>query len=491
MPNFSCDLSARAEPFPHFWEKIIGSGHAPLALRADWQRQLVRCRDELGIQGTRFHGILSSPMDTLICEENQLLYSFFNADQITDFLCENSFTPWIELSFMPETLASGDTRVFHYHANVTPPADFKSWNTLIDKLAHHWLARYGAENVHKWHFEVWNEPNESGFWTGTQEQYFELYRQTVTTLKNVDERLKIGGPVTSKNAWIPEFLDYCDAHELPVDFVSTHQYPTDSFGKPGDNTLQQLAASHRDALLDEVKIARDQSRGKALFYTEWNSSSNPRDDLHDQPYAAAFDAKTVLGMHGLVEAYSIWTFSDIFQENYMPSRPFHGGFGLLNLYNIPKPSYRAFQLMHRLGDELLPVEGKHETVDVWAVRGGDAVILFCTNHALPRREIKSEKVKFKVQTSRPVRGAWIERIDDDHANAPRFWSEQLGGPDYLSPRQKELLEAASQVVPQPMAWKAHKGAVEVEFELPAHGVAAITLDFGDPFPSAQQAGIED
>ena len=113
MPSFSCDLSARAEPFPHFWEKIIGSGHAPLALRADWQRQLVRCRDELGVQGARFHGILSSPMDTLICQSDQLLYSFFNADQITDFLCENNFTPWIELSFMPETLASGDTRVFH------------------------------------------------------------------------------------------------------------------------------------------------------------------------------------------------------------------------------------------------------------------------------------------------------------------------------------------------------------------------------------------
>jgi beta-xylosidase len=35
------------------------------------------------------------------------------------------------------------------------------------------------------------------------------------------------------------------------------------------------------------------------------------------------------------------TFSDIFEENYFPSVPFHGGFGLLNLHGIAKPTYRA------------------------------------------------------------------------------------------------------------------------------------------------------
>ena len=47
--------------------------------------------------------------------------------------------------------------------------------------------------------------------------------------------------------------------------------------------------------------------------------------------------------HGLVQGYSYWTFSDIFEENYFASLPFHGGFGLLNIHGIPKPAYRAFQ----------------------------------------------------------------------------------------------------------------------------------------------------
>ena len=60
-------------------------------------------------------------------------------------------------------------------------------------------------------------------------------------------------------------------------------------------------------------------------------------------------AKTALEASDLVQGYSFWTFSDIFEENYFPSVPFHGGFGLLTLHGIAKPTYRAFELLHKLG----------------------------------------------------------------------------------------------------------------------------------------------
>ncbi len=66
-----------------------------------------------------------------------------------------------------------------------------------------------------------------------------------------------------------------------------------------------------------------------VYYTEWNISSNPRDALHDKPFAATYATKIILEACGLVEGYSFWTFSDIFNENYFPSVPFQGGFGLL------------------------------------------------------------------------------------------------------------------------------------------------------------------
>jgi xylan 1,4-beta-xylosidase len=88
-------------------------------------------------------------MGTLICEERQLLYSFFSADQIIDFLLSIGMRPFVELSFMPEALASGDTIVFRYRANVTPPKDYEQWATLIQKLTAHWVERYGAVEVRK------------------------------------------------------------------------------------------------------------------------------------------------------------------------------------------------------------------------------------------------------------------------------------------------------------------------------------------------------
>src|ERR1700689_2569317 len=219
MQDFTCNFSQASKHFVHFWEHTVGSGHAPLALRADWQAQLIQCHNDLGFQHVRFHALLSGEMETLICEENELLYSFFNADQIMDFLLSIGMRPFVELSFMPGTLASGDTTVFRYRANVTPPKDYNQWAILIGKLVAHWVERYGAKEVRKWFFEVWNEPNLKAFWTGSQEDYFKLYGCTVAAIKSIDESLQVGGPVTADNQWIPEFLGYCKKHAVSVDFV--------------------------------------------------------------------------------------------------------------------------------------------------------------------------------------------------------------------------------------------------------------------------------
>ena len=96
--HFRCDLSETMGGLPHFWEEIVGSGHANLALRADWQTQMRRCHEELGFRRVRFHAILCDHMGTLMDEENKFLYSFFNADQIWDFLLSIGMKPWVELS---------------------------------------------------------------------------------------------------------------------------------------------------------------------------------------------------------------------------------------------------------------------------------------------------------------------------------------------------------------------------------------------------------
>jgi xylan 1,4-beta-xylosidase len=474
--DFTCDWSVGSEPLPHFWEHTVGSCHAKLALRADYQAQLRRCHEELGFRHLRFHGLLCDDMSTVVTYRKRLLYSFFNVDRIWDFLLSIGMKPFVELGFMPRPLASGLTAVFHYRGNVTPPRDFRQWSTLVGGLARHWVERYGMEEVRQWFFEIWNEPNLKLFWTGSQSDYFNLYRHAATALKQVDSQLRVGGPATAKEEWIPEFLDFCAREKLPVDFVSTHHYPNDVIWHEGQDTERQLAAGRRGLLREWTQAARGRCRGLPLYYTEWNVSSNDRYPPQDEPYAAAAVVKTVMEANGLVECYSFWTFSDIFEEHYFPSVPFHGGFGLLTIHGIPKPTYRAFEIMHRLGTERLPVQGQHATVDAWVIRKPDAATILLTNHALPRHPIEAERVQVQLLGFPPPSAARLERIDHDHANAKRLWQE-MGEPEYLTARQVERLEEASQLRPEPLAWRYEAGRLYLDLELPRHAVAAIFLEF--------------
>ncbi|MGO4567667.1 beta-xylosidase [Rhizobium sp. 2YAF20] len=473
---FSCDLHASGAEFAHFWEHTVGSGHATLALRADWQQQLSLAHAELGFRHVRFHGILDDDMGTMIDQNDQPLYSFFNTDQIFDFLVSIGMRPFVELSFMPSMLASTDQTIFRYRANVSPPKDYELWATLIKKIVGHWVDRYGIAEVREWFFEVWNEPNLNAFGDAKQDEYFKLYSKTAAAIKSVDRDLKVGGPATAANAWIEDTIQFSIENGQPLDFISTHHYPTDSFGKPGDDTVTQLAMSTRSALRDEAQTARKQAGDRPLYYTEWCTSSNPRDHMHDEPYAAAFIAKTVMEARGLVQGYSYWTFSDIFEENYFPSIPFHGGFGLMNIHGIPKPAYRAFELLHALGNEILEVVGEHDTVDIWVTRASSSITVLISNFALPQHPIGDEEVHLTMRGPNLAKDASVRVIDATRCNPRAHW-EELGSPEYLSGEIVERLKQTSRLREESLKVSNASGTIDLAIVVKPYSVTAINIVF--------------
>jgi xylan 1,4-beta-xylosidase len=470
--TFFCDLAEATTPLPHFWEHTVGSDGARTALRSDWQQQLKRAHDELGFRHVRFHGILSDDLWTLSRDN---VYSFFNCDQIFDFLLGIGMKPFVELSFMPAALASGKRTVFSYEANVTPPKDYKQWSTFIAHLVSHLIERYGEREVSQWFFEVWNEPNLKKFWSGSQREYFKLYRHTVEAIKSVSPSLKVGGPATAKSEWIEEFVDFSERNDVACDFVSTHHYPNDGFERDGD-VEQQLFKAQRGIMREVAQNTRRHARNRPVYYTEWNSSSVQPDPLHDETYAAAFVGSTLLEAARLVDGYSFRTFSDIFEEKHLPSRPFHGGFGLLTLHGIPKPSYRAFELFHDLGDRQSLVDGLHETVDCSVIEKDSSVTVLLTNHTTPGHSIETEELHIRLDNAPEPTGAHIRRIDEDHANPKRLWKE-MGEPENLSEKDLERLEEASQLVSEKQRFSFRDGTISLKLRLPPHAVAAVTIEF--------------
>ena len=181
--------------------------------------------------------------------------------------------------------------------------------------------------------------------------------------------------------------------------------------------------------------------------------------------------KTIMDSTDLVEGYSYWTFSDIFEEGGMPCKPFHGGFGLLNLQGIPKASYRAFQLLHKLGEEMYVKTGAQGTVDVYGVRKNTcrAVQFLAVNHHSLLHDITEEEIQIRLTGASPVK-VTIERLDDTHGNALACW-QAMGEPEYPDRSQLALLEAASYTKEETAQVK--DGTISLA--LPPMGAALITM----------------
>jgi len=336
--------------------ECIGAGRANEGLRADWQQQLAYVKKECDFKYIRMHGLLSD--DMAVYREDKKgnpEYNFQYIDALFDYLLSIKIKPFVELGFMPSALASGSKTIFWWRGNVTPPKDYNKWEDLIRNLTLHFTERYGADEVKTWYFEVWNEPNLDGFWAGTQEEYFKLYRYAAKAIKTVNKEYRVGGPATAGAAWVPEMIDFCNKNSLPLDFISTHTYGVkqgylDEFGNSGTVLSQDPMAVSGDMLNSRKQISASVMPSLELHYTEWSASYTPSDPIHDSYHEASYVLDKIKKVGAAANSMSYWVFTDIFEEAGPRFTPFHGGFGLLNTQGINKPAFYSFKFINQLGN---------------------------------------------------------------------------------------------------------------------------------------------
>ena len=93
--SFTISTSTKqATPWAHHWEECVGSGHAALTVRADWRAHLSRCRSELGVKRTRFHGLLDDDFDISLGEGQD---DYVNLDEMVDFHLSIGMEPLFEV----------------------------------------------------------------------------------------------------------------------------------------------------------------------------------------------------------------------------------------------------------------------------------------------------------------------------------------------------------------------------------------------------------
>lgn len=524
MITYNLDFNSNTKPLEKYWEFSVGSCHAATALREDYRQMLKQCHNKLGFKYLRFHGIFNDDMSVVkkTLFSDKLVLSFTNIDNIYDFLLSIGMKPFVELSFMPSALASGDSTLFNYKANTTPPLDYDKWVWFVKKFINHIIDRYGLFEVRQWFFEIWNEPNLGGpgspygFWAADMNEYFKLYKLTAEAIKSCDKVLRVGGPATSNNAWIPEFLDFCQNSGAPVDFISTHHYPTDvvlgygvedsanfvnpldindteqvqhvmRMAKEGGEEFEEFKKQYsvfksniwkhvdRGVITNMDKRALSETRGLPLYYTEWGSLAG----IHsDGTFGSSFIAKTVLDNVGLSNGYSFWTFCDIVEESGQDSDEFHGGFGLMTQHGVAKAPYRAFELLHKLDGDLFENICRKDTVDIYAIKnsGVKAVQLIAVNHNSLLHDIKEQKIKVNFDNLPECVRSEIIRLDSEHADACSKWLSD-GSKQYLSNGEIQALRAVSELKREELDFTTFNGKKIIEFTLPPMGMALVNIFF--------------
>jgi xylan 1,4-beta-xylosidase len=462
VESIRLDPGAPVTPFPHFWEKMFGSGRAVLALRESYRRDLETVRRATDFEYIRFHGIFDDDMGVYDEDaKGNPIYNFSYVDQVYDGLLVHHIRPFVELGFMPKKLAAEPVlHPFWYKPSPSPPKDYAKWDALITAFARHLIDRYGLGEVSQWYFEVWNEPNID-FWAGDPKQatYFDLYDHTARALKAVSAKLRVGGPATAQAAWANTFIRHVTEAQVPADFVSTHVYGNDSvqdvFG--GGDPI-----SREDMVCRAVKKVHDQIKSSArpdlaLIWSEFNASYKNEPAITDAPYMGPWLADTIEQCAGLVDVMSYWSFSDVFDEQGVVRQPFYSGFGLIAEGGIPKASYNAFLLLHKLGGQRVSVPSRSALVTK-REDGSWAIALW---NLAPEGSTNTAK-HFVVQLPPGSRDRRVlaSSVDEVHGNVLPLY-KQMGSPRYPTDNQlQELIQAAHLAPPQRLQVK--DGAVSVD-----------------------------
>lgn len=484
----------------HPWKRLITVGRAYELLRHDLLEHLKILQERIGFEYTRFHAIFHDEMQVYSeDEQGNPVYQWKHVDRILDDTRQLGLRHVIELNSMPKLLASGTQTIFNFAMNVTPPKSYEKWEALVRAFVEHLVERYGIAEIKQWYFECWNEPDLSGFWSGTQEEYFQLYAASARAVKAVHPDLQVGGPASSRGQWVAEFIHFCRKENVPLDFIATHQYPQDEYCL----FENRVGSPHAPDMffIDSIRavratVDREAGAGFPLLYTEWNTQGaapgravtwgrNP--DL-DTLYSGSSVLHYLTHLDDTVDMFGWWTASDLFEFQGepvgMPTAPFSSGYGLLSVRGAPKPAFHAMRFLSQLTGRVMELKAddapRPSLAGAVAVEFSDRVRVLVWNHQSNATQTEGNwKARLRIQLPTALADATrVQRIDfqvgTGHGAAYEVWLG-MGRPQNLTRTEEEALRLAAEPAVTISYADVVQRATEIEIELAPCEFALIEL----------------
>jgi xylan 1,4-beta-xylosidase len=454
------------------------------------------------------------------------IYDFTILDGIFDTYKAVGVRPMVELGFMPKDLAADlpnrhEPYQVHYPQSTisgksnNPPKDYRKWGELVRVVTAHLVERYGKNEVLKWYFEVWNEP-DIDYWHTTPEDYWKLYDYAVAGVKTALPGAKVGGPASTSpgrekaNEFLKNFLEHVNSGKsaatggpIPIDFISFHAkgHPMIEEGNVTMGINRELADADRGfatvASFPKFKhlpiiISEADPEGCAACSSKVNPANNYRNGtLYPAYTAAAFKALFELEDRHAGNLLSMLSWSFEFED-----KDYFEGFRSLATNGVDKPVLNVFRMFGLMAGDRVQVKsdgavsldtltnsGVRQQADVDALatrQTNEAAVLVWNYHDV-------NKPAEATPTTVAVKGipAGVHRvllkhyrIDDTHSNAYTVW-QKMGSPQHPTSQQYAELKAAGQLelLTSPRWLVVNDGQVEVSTELPRQGISLLHLSW--------------
>lgn len=448
------------------------------------------------------------------------VYNWEIVDRIFDTYKATGITPFVEIGFMPEALSTHPQPYQHHWPQTFgtgwsyPPKSYDEWSDLVYAWVLHMRDRYGAGEVEKWQWEVWNEP-DIVYWHGTQDEYFKLYDYTARALKRALPGAHIGGPATTGPAnpkaaeFLRNFLQHC---------VSGQNYATGKKGSPLD--FISFHAKGRTHLIDghvELNIGtnlKDIDQGFAIVESfpevrqvpvvlsesdpegcaACAAASHPENGYRLTSQYASYEAELLNGSRELARRHHVNLEGSITWAFTFPGQPIFVGLRALTTNGIDLPLMNLFRMLGQMKGEEVPSSSDgalplnevlqssvRDNFDVNAIataEGHRINVLVWNYHDdsadAPGADVRVEIGGIPQSITKALLEHW--QVDRDHSNAHTAWTN-MGSPGNPSMAQIQTLKVAGQLqlLGSPRWISAKGGMVTLTFTEPRQGVSLLDL----------------
>ena len=288
------------------------------------------------------------------------------------------------------------------------PDDFKKWAVICEHIIRHYTEGWANGfflDIEYW--EIWNEPDgkkkngDQPNWSGTPEQFYELYKIAARHLKKCFPDKKIGGPSLSwvdNREWLEGFMKSLveDGEKTPLDFFSWHAYP------------QKTEWPVRDAQIVRDKLLEYGYTETENILNEWNYLEGWSDKFIDT-------IKHIIGIRGAAFAAAMMIAgqkSPLDMMMYYDARPCTFN-GLFDFYTL-KPlkgyySFLMFSKIYKLQNEVMSHSDDEEIYIVAAEK--DAKKAMMITYYSPDKQAEPKKIEMEI-CGNDVNGEWNMKILD-------------------------------------------------------------------------------